>query len=287
MKEFVYRMSGTVRGPRPGFHRSPGGDQGMEFRGHARLMDSPDARRLDLRASLLDPLALLAGQYLVRLHAQRKAIDVTLVADLSASMAFEGRSSRREVLASFAETLAWSAWRLGDRFAFVGCDEKVLTTPRVLPSRAMGLGPPLGQALRGHRAADGRGRGAQGLLQVPSHLGQRRGLVFLVSDFHLDDALIGRVLDGLALHDVVPVVTWDRDEFAPTNAGGRGLMMLRDPEDGSRRLLWWRPALRERFETARAARRESLSRLFRAHRLRPLFIEGAFDADAVSRHFQQ
>ena len=45
------------------------------------------------------------------------------------------------------------------------------------------------------------------------------------------------------------------------------------------------PALRERWQAAHDARREALLSLFRRRRLAPLFIEGAFDADAVTRHF--
>ena len=56
-------------------------------------------------------------------------------------------------------------------------------------------------------------------------------------------------------------------------------------ESGQRRLLWWRPALRDKWAAHHAERRAELLRLFRAQRLRPLFVEGAFDAEAVTRHF--
>jgi hypothetical protein len=60
---------------------------------------------------------------------------------------------------------------------------------------------------------------------------------------------------------------------------------VREPESGAVRWLWWRPALRERWREAHDARREALMKVFRARRIAPLFIEGAFDADAVTRHF--
>jgi hypothetical protein len=287
LQEFSYRIDSAARGQRPGHHRSHGGDQGMEFRGHAWLLDAPDPRRLDLHASLRDPMAIESGQWRVRLYAQRKAIPVTLVADLSASMGFEGALQRRAVLADFAESLAYSAWRVGDSFGFIGCDEAVLAAPRVPPSRARGLGTPLAAALRTWQPAPGRGRHAGGLVQVPRHLGASRSLVFLVSDFHFDDVLIRQVLDGLAGHHVVPVVLWDALEFGPADGTtSHALLPLRDPETGRQRLVWWRPALRERWQAARATRHEALGHLFRAQRLRPLFITGGFEADAVTRHFQ-
>ena len=57
------------------------------------------------------------------------------------------------------------------------------------------------------------------------------------------------------------------------------------PKAGRRRLVWWRPALREKWAAHHRECREALLRVFRAHRLRPLFVEGAFSAEAVTRHF--
>jgi hypothetical protein len=88
---------------------------------------------------------------------------------------------------------------------------------------------------------------------------------------------------SMAHHDLVPVVLWDPLEFGLTPR--RGLAQVTDPETGATKLLWWRPALREKWLAAHRQRRDALLRLFRASRLKPLFIEDAFDADAVTRHF--
>ena len=45
----------------------------------------------------------------VRVASERKAVPVYAVADLSASMAYEGRFRKLDVLADFVEALAWSA----------------------------------------------------------------------------------------------------------------------------------------------------------------------------------
>jgi hypothetical protein len=283
-REFVYRIDTAARGAMPGAHRSAGGDRGMEFRAHASLMDAPDVRRLDLMASLRDPMAAEHGRWLVRLYKQRKSIPVAMVADLSASMGFVGAQRRPAVLADFATALARSAQRIGDGFGFIGCAEQVLDRPRLPVTRARGAGEALAAQLRASQPA---GHGAQGLLQAWRHLGRQRALVFLVSDFHLDDALIDRTLDALAAHDVVPVVLWDTQEWQPTPAtrAGRALLPLRDAETGREHMVWWRPALAERWAEAGLARRAALTALFQSHRRRPLFMQGAFDADAVTRHF--
>jgi hypothetical protein len=276
IRELHYRIAGAATGLFPGAHRSRGGDGGLEFRGHAALHDAPDLRRLDLHASLRDPF----GDWIVRRCSERRSIPVALVADLSASMGFEGSVRKLDVLADLTESLAWSAARCGDSFGFVGCDERVRHDLMLPPTRRRGAGLALARALRARRLD---GRPAQGLLDAHRHLPARRALVFLVSDFHLPLADVGRVLASLAMHDVVPVVLWQPVEFALSAL--HGLAQVREPESGERRWLWWRPALRERWLAEHAARRAALLQLFRAHRLAPLWIPGAFDADAVTRHF--
>jgi uncharacterized protein (DUF58 family) len=278
IRELHYRITGAATGLFPGAHRSRSGDSGFEFRGHAPLHDAPDARRLDLHASLRDPF----GGWLVRLSSERRSIPVVLVADLSASMAFEGPVRKLDVLADFAASLAWSAVRSGDSFGFVGCDERIRSELMLPQTRRRGAGLELARALRLFRPS---GRSARALHDAHRHLPLRRALVFLVSDFHLPLADVARVLSSLAAHDVVPVVLWQPVEFALSAANA--LAQVQEPESGERRWLWWRPALRERWRAAQAARREALLQVFRARRLDPLFIEGAFDADAVTRHFVQ
>jgi len=276
IREVHYRVGAPVLGHFPGHHRSARGNSGFEFRGHASLLDAPDPRRLDLHASLRDPF----GDWRVRIYSQRKSVPVTVVADLSASMSFTGREPKLSVLADFVESLAWSAWRTGDSFGFVGCDSALRNDLLQPQTRVRGAG---GEVARRLRTLHPAGRDARGLLDAPRHLGRQRALLFLVSDFHLPPDLIVAVLDGLSAHEVVPTVLWDPLEFRLSAT--RGLAQVIDPESGRQRLFWWRPSLRARWEAAHAQRREALLQLFRARRLKPLFIEGGYDAEAVTRHF--
>jgi uncharacterized protein (DUF58 family) len=276
VRELHYRIAGGATGLFPGAHRSRSGDGGFEFRGHAALHDAPDARRLDLHASLRDPF----GGWIVRRASERRSIPVALVADLSASMAFDGAVRKLDVLADFAASLAWSAARNGDSFGFVGCDERIRDELTLPQTRRRGAGLALAQALRSWPAG---GRSARALHDAHRHLPRQRALVFLVSDFHLPLADVAAVLASLAAHDVVPVVLWQPVEFALS--ADHALAQVQEPESGERRWLWWRPALRERWQALHAARRAALLQVFRAQRLGPLWLPGAFDADAVTRHF--
>src|SRR5512147_708126 len=142
--ELHYRIAGAARGHFPGAHRSRRGSSGFEFRGHASLVDVPDVRRLDLHASLRDPF----GNWLVRVHSERMAIPVAMVADLSASMGFEGAQRKLDVLADFVESLAWSAWRNGDSFGFVAGDDRVRREFTQPQTRTRGAGIALAERLR-------------------------------------------------------------------------------------------------------------------------------------------
>ncbi|MEK8029767.1 hypothetical protein AACH06_02945 [Ideonella sp. DXS29W] len=275
-REIHYRVGAAVRGAFPGRHRSVRGSSGFEFRGHASLMDVPDARRLDLRASLLDPFE----QWRVRVQSERRAIPVAMVADLSASMGFDGACPKLQVMADFVDSLSWSAWRNADSFSFIGADTQVRREFVLPPSRARGVAADISTALRQWTP---EGTSAQGLLDAHRYLGRHRTLVFLLSDFLLPAAQLAQLLDSLSVHHVVPVALWDRRELSLT--AQRGLVRLIDPESGRRRLLWWRPAVRARWAERQRAWRDEFLGVLRSRRLEPLVFEDGFDADAVTRYF--
>jgi hypothetical protein len=135
VQELHYRVGVPALGHFPGHHRSTRGDSGFELRGHAPLFEVPDARRLDLNASLRDPF----GNWIVRVYSQRKALAVMMVADLSASMGFVGRRRKLDVLAAFVDSLAWSASRIGDSFGFVGAAPARRSPERCAPCASRGI----------------------------------------------------------------------------------------------------------------------------------------------------
>ena len=274
--EFHYRLPWKSSSRLVGQHASRAGGAGYEFRGHARFLDVPDGRRLDLRASLRDPNEAL----LVRVFDQRSAVTVMVVADVSASMAYAGSHRRLDVLADFTAACARSAWRAGDRFGFVACDHRVRGDLYQPPNRVAGAGNSLVSALRSLNATPGA---PTALCDVIAWVPNRPALIFLVSDFFLPPALIRRTLAPLIRHAIVPVVLEDRSEWDP---GQRfGLVRLRDPESGDTQTLFWRPALRRRLQRAFDTRRAQTAKLFRHLGLKPLWIRGGFDADHVTRYF--
>jgi len=265
-------------GAHPGHHAGmqPGG--GFEFAGHIPLINHPDPRHLDVRATLADPF----GELKVRSFRQRAAIPVYLLADLSASMGFHGQTRKTAALATFTAAAAYSAYRTGDPFGFIGCDGAI-RWDLSLPLRwHRGMAMELHHRLLNFRPVAST---SSGLVEAAPHLGRQRALVFLVSDFHFPLAKAEEILDAFLHHDLVPVVLWDSAEFERLPAWG--LVELQDPETGERRRLFLRPGLRARIRERFAERRAELTHLCVRYGREPFFILDRFDADAMTRYFYQ
>ena len=317
-KEFHYRLAGRISGQRPGSHPGSSVGAGQEFVAHRNLYDYPDPRRLDLRASL----RTLQGDWLVRVNRQRTGTTVRALVDVSASMNFGASHPKLHVVADFVEALGVSAFRVGDAVGMMAFDT-VERTELFMPARvSRGMGTIMAEALRewsahlqrpgrskhsiersagpgsshhGHHDASpdpgasqrGRRRFAHdvpvGLEDCASRLAGQQALVFLVSDFHWPLSQLNVALDLMSHATVIPIVVWDPAETNPPSENT--LAALSDMESGSRRTLWLRPKLRDDWRRSVELRRAEIDEFFHARTLRPFYMEGAFDADALSRYF--
>ncbi len=284
--DFFYRLPLRAGGQRPGSHPGTSHGNGQEFVTHASLLSNPDPRRLDIRASLRD----VRGDWLVRVMRQRVGVPVQLVADVSASMVFGAARPKLAVLADLARAIGASAFRVGDAAGMVAFDTAEREDLYVPASLSRGVGHLMAAQLESPalvaRAEVGerhRGDPVDGLTQALQRLAGRQCLVFLASDFHFPLAKLDEALDTLSRAYVVPVILWDPAETEPPPANG--LIALRDAESASRRTLWLRPKLREQWRDAVAERRATLQAFFSNRGLRPFWVQGAFDADAMSEYF--
>jgi uncharacterized protein (DUF58 family) len=275
-EEFHYRLPERVGGHRLGSHPGSSLGAGQEFVSHVNLYDRPDPRRLDLRASLRN----VRGDWLVRVYRQRAGIPVHAVIDVSSSMSFGARRSKLEVVAEFVEALGRSAFRVGDVFGMLAFDHEARDDLFVPAMMSRGAGGVMAAALR---RTETRAGGIEGLEEAVLQLAGREGLIFLVSDFHWPLDRLAGVLDLLAQAHVVPMIVWDPGEIQPPERDA--LAALHDAETGVRRTLWMRPSLRVQWQDAVARRRTELERLFAARALRPFYVTGRFDGEAMSRYF--
>jgi ribosomal 50S subunit-associated protein YjgA (DUF615 family) len=290
--EFHYIVTGRSRGQRPGAHAGRSEGTGQLFASHRRLLDHPDPRRIDVRASLRD----LRGEWLVRIARQRVAVQVQVIADVSASMHLGTPRRKLELVADFIEGLGLAAYRAGDAIgiaAFDGTQPHARADLLEPARRGRGMGTLLAQRLRElpAPATARRSVGGEGLVDAARTVAsaRREGLVFIASDFHgVDVAHIDAALDALWPAQVVPLLAWHPDETEPP--AGRGLLPLSDAETARRRSLWMRASLRQRWVDGVRERRDELERVFRRREcpLHPLIdARGRFEAETLTRYFHE
>ena len=222
----------------------------------------------------------LQQDWLVRISRQRVGVSVQVVVDVSASMAFGAHKPKLHVAADFIEALGYSAFRVGDALGIVAFDAAERADLYVPAMRNRGMGEAMSGMIRQCRTAPGS---IAGLEQAVVRLVSRPGLVFLVSDFHWPLDRLGPALDLLAGSFVVPMIIWDHAEIEPPDQDA--IATLEDAESGASRTLWLRPKLRAQWRDNVALRRLELDRFFASRSIRPFYVSGAFDADAMSEYF--
>ena len=271
-----YRVRWKTGGIRPGAFRGMQSGAGERFRSSIPLHARADPRRVDVRASLRDPL----GGIWVRDFEQNSALKVLVLADVSASMGFVGRHDKIDQLRRIAVALARTAWRNGDAFGFYAASE----TPHsslTLPARLnRGAADWLDRRLAMHAPS---GKSARGLVQATAQLPHRRALVFLVSDFHWPGDDLVQVMRGLAHHAIVPVVLWDPAEAEAVHR--HGIATLKDLESGAQRFVWLRPGLVDALRKRRDQHEEMLRHVCARAGCAPFFVRDRFDPRELTRYF--
>jgi uncharacterized protein (DUF58 family) len=265
------RAEGTVIGAHRG--RNAGG-QGV-FLDQVTYLRQPDPRRIDLRLTLRDPFENIY----VRRFEQRLAIALYAVVDLSRSMSFEGTARKMALVGDLCLSLAHSAHELGDAFGVIGCDTEAREDFFIPATRNRGIEPEIARRFEGFVPER---RSAAGLVQAATYLAGKRKLVFLVSDFRMPLAEIEKILESLSRHDIVPILVSDsaeENELPPF-----GLIDVRDLESGASKVVFMRPALRQRWRAEAAERRQALNGLFLRYGRSAFELKDRFDADALSRH---
>lgn len=278
IKEFSYHIGWRNRGRHPGRHASTQRGLGMEFIGHTTLVSYPDPRRIDLRQTLRDPME----QVYVRLFNQKSATPVFAVCDMSGSMNFGTKERKIRKAAGIIESIAQSVSRNADPFGFIGFDEIVredwMSTISFKPQRAIEMA----ESLKDYHP---EAKSGAGITDVWRYLPRERSLIFLISDFHLPMSQLEEALSNLTRHHIVPVVLWDSDEYKEMPEFG--ISMVTDPETGARRTLFLRREYRDRIIAAFEARREAIYKQFMQFDMPPIYVEGAYDADAFTEYFHQ
>jgi uncharacterized protein (DUF58 family) len=266
-----YRARWHARDARPGKHPARQSGRDGDFRAYRPFWQLPDAQRIDVRRSIMDPWSGVV----VRQMAQRSAITLMLVVDVSRSMTPGNGRSHLPCVARLVEAAARSAVRAGDAVGILAFEDALRDDLCVAPTRRRNVLMDFAARLPGIAACGG----SAGLEATRGHLPAQRCLVLLVSDFLMPLQRIEAVLVAMARHDVALVVL-DGAQAVP----GMGLLRLQDAETGAARLLFIRPALQRRWRSEIAARRERLDLLFEQYGRKAFHSAGGLDIAGLSRH---
>jgi len=274
---FYYRKSAQYN-VFPGANASKTVGNGLLFKQHKPLISAADLRHIDLRASMLNPFS----QYQVKSFQQQSRLDVFLLTDLSASMGYQGKYNKQQVLVDCLLSVAKSTYAAGDRFGFVGCAQSI--NPQLLISPAnLQQGRVTEMAKRIQRSVlTGQ---ANSFNQAADYLPNSSALVFLLSDFHMPIKTIQQQMQRLNQHTVVPLVLWDKNESSDLPRWG--VVKFSDMEHGRTRTLWMRPALQKKIQMAFEQRKRQLQQCFREFGCEPLFLEEGYRAESISQYFLQ
>ena len=277
VEPFIYKIPLLGYRPSLGVHRGLMAGSGQLFTRHDSLLARPDPRRLDLRASVLDPFR----NYRVKVFQQHTQLSVVLIADLSASMAYQGKHYRQQALADFVLSAAVSATQTGDNFSFIGCGKKLEQQWLLAANRNVGCATELAQRLTKTTFTSQ----AESLWQLTPVLPSKRSLLFLASDFYMPLAKVSALMAQLTQHIVVPVIFWDKSEYQ--ELPDWGFVKLKELESGKTKTLFLRPHYKRRIIEAYAQRKVELQKAFRAFAVEPLFMVGNFQAQQLTTYFHQ
>jgi uncharacterized protein (DUF58 family) len=148
--DIPYRLAWRSPSPRAGVHRGRHDGSGGRFRDLVPILNHPDPRRVDLRATIRDPSA----QLFVRRFDQPAAIALYALVDVSASMGVGDGGDKLGTASALVGALAASARKAGDAFGLIGFDgvPRVASAPRRPSCRASSPPrPPRGAARRDWR----------------------------------------------------------------------------------------------------------------------------------------
>ncbi len=267
LQELEYAVEFRPRNLHPGKWVSGGGPgSGRSFEKFEPLSSFPDFRRIDMMATGRSPLA---KEPLVRLSKPTVRADIIMVADLSLSISCGFEESKIVQIAKLATLFGYTAFRLGDRFGFVGFDNKPLEEFYRPPARSPVIGLEIGEDLLKFRPSAPLRRT---LLNLEKHLPERKSFILLVSDFYIDPGALIRILASLSRHWILPLMLRQKRErrWPP---GLFGILPLKDSERELQRPVFFSPATIRSFEQKSRENEDEIGKLFRAHGEEPIILE--------------
>ncbi len=277
-KPFQYVVPWKSASIQLGSHRGTQRGLGFEYRGNVNLVDYPDARRMDIRQTIVDPFE----QIQVRQFNQESTTPIYVLSDLSSSMQFKGKVRKLDKAMEIATAVANAAYQAGDLFSFIGYNDEVLEDYTLPLGRDLHQSKSIIEYLQHYETMR---VGTEGITEAPNFLSQDRSLIFWISDFHMPLTMIEKAMAAMSAHQVIPIALWDEHEYKSLPKLGFSTMI--DPETGLNRTIFFRKELKEKFVEQFEQRKKDLDVLFLKHESPALFVDGDYNAEVFTHYFEQ
>ena len=224
---------------------------GLEFEEVRPYMEGDDERHIDWNVTAR------TGQLHIKRFIEERELSLFLLVDSSASV-FWGSSQRlkMDLALEFAAVMAFSALRNNDRVGLltIVSEVRTLLPPRKGRRHALRV---VREMLACFDQPPPQGKSnLDGALQTVSHLLNRRGIIFVISDF-MDTGSLFRLSVLNRRHDCVAVRLLDPLDFELPDIGW---VRLQDPETGQQQLMNLGSAkVRQQYAEKALAREEALN----------------------------
>ncbi len=208
-----------------GDYRSVFRGRGIEFAEVRRYEPGDDVRSIDWNVT-----ARMNAPY-VKTYIEERELTVLLAVDLSASSAFGSTgTSKRELAAEVAATLAFAAINSGDRIGLLTFTDRIEEYVPPAGGRTHVL-----RLIRELLFAEPKGSRTNiaGALSYLARVTRRRAIIFVLSDF-FDTGYDAQLRALAARHEVVAFSLSDRRDAELPDVG---LLEVRDAETGARSVL--------------------------------------------------
>jgi uncharacterized protein (DUF58 family) len=271
--DLLYRPRGKFSAKRIGIHNSSEVGGFGVFRDSDLFQNYPDARRIDVRATIRDPFQ----NTFVRRFEQRSSIELYVIMDTSISMSYKGNANRFKIAVDLAYSFAYSSLIIGDKFGLIANSDREQPQIYLPATRSMGASKRVINEL--HDLIP-QGVNIHGLKRSINRLSASRKMVVIISDFRWPESDISGFFNSLSSHDIIPIVLLDSQELKPPKWG---LIHVRDSETKKQKIVIMRPHLHERWIAKNAEFKVQLIRQASSYARMPIFITDNFDGDLLSQ----
>ena len=257
VRRIELRARGLVESLFGGEYHSIFKGRGLEFSDVREYQPGDDIRAIDWNVTAR------RGQLFMKEYVEEREMTALLVVDLSASKEFgTGPKANALIACEIAAILAFAATRNNDRVGLLLVTDRVELF--VAPDSGRRHVLRLVLELLAFRPK-GRGTKLSVGLEYALRVLKRRSMVFVVSDFLLDDrsdpALVRAARHLAHAHELVPIRLTDPGGNQLPNVG---LLVLVDPETGERHVVNTASArVRESYAGSKAAQHAAITSIFR------------------------